>query len=249
MAQLLQAKQKYRKRADEPALNVLRRHAETARDIPLSRFLNDLRLFQSGIDDAIVKGQARGYVEMLIGKGLEKVSRNYRKALSEERAKAEAVIAEKRDAWHELRRMTTGDSRTATLALLNFEATKARYAGKSSVELRADVDDYAKHPSKESGELDVLSMELLRRGLDAEHSLLRRLMKDNRSDAPWFQDVEAKAAEAKIRMIDGIPDGMVRVRVGEDEKATMGWEIEDLISVNFDLSAKKWDDDSQGEAS
>lgn len=248
MARMLKPRSKYRKRADGPALNVLKRHAETARDRPLSRVLNDLQTFQAGINDAIVKGMARDYIESLVGKGIEKVNKNYRMAMAEERAEAEATIAQVESAYHELQRLSTDDSRKATLALLNFEASKAKYAGKSATELRQAVDEYGRNPVSEPGELDLLSMELLKRGMDSEHTLLRRLMKENKSNEPWLKDVNAKAATEKIRLIDGIPEGMVRVKVGEHENSTMGWQIQDLISVNFDLSARKWNEDSQGEA-
>ena len=240
----MKGKNKFNPKPDQPAMNLLRRTAEERNDGVLRRLLADVTTFQNEINRvAATQNYKPDYLVDLVKRGLARLERNYRKRLADEKGKAEAMIATARDAWYELQDLQTNEARKATLALLSFEQTRTRYAGMSEKELGAAVQDYGQRPMKDPAELDLLSSELLKRKLSIEHTLLRRLMRDNNSSEPWLHDINAKKATEMIKFIDSVPEGKVKAKVGDGEAQTISFELRKLVGVDPNMSIREVEDE------
>ena len=233
-------KQKFKGKADPVALKMIRRIAEEGPDKTLQLLLGNLEKFQSEINGASATGNWKHEaLETMVSRGLEKVEADYRQRLQVERETAKETIAAARKTWGELQEMRASDARGATLALLDYQRLQARISAMNTDDLKAAVEDYALVPRAELDELDLIGSELIKRNLGPEHKLLKMAMERHDAEHPWMMDENAKKAAAKLRFLDGIKPGFVRLKVGDHDDATMSFEFSELIGVNFDMTVRQ----------
>ena len=125
------------------------------------------------------------------------------------------------------------------MALLGYQRLQARISAMNTDDLKAAVEDYARVPRAELDELDLIGSELIKRTLGPEHKLLKMAMQRHDAAHPWMMDVNAKKAAAKLRFLDGVKPGSVRLHVGEHDDGTMSFQFSELIGVNPDLTMQQ----------